>query len=178
MPQTVGARTTSTDKDQEMDRSAAARAEQIRAGRERLLKMRVGAAPLVEASETEQAPDYAALLAAAHHETALAVRQARLAWRTALICAACVAIGIGVGAWGGVKVFRKFNRDTIDMERLAAEARTQRELSGIIAEERDMLRADLSEAREAKARIEGQLFGQSAAHAPTAQPADPERAQQ
>jgi hypothetical protein len=178
MAQTVGARTTATDKDPETDRPTAARAEQIRAGRERLMKLRVGAAPLEEASETDQAPDAMALLAAARHETALAVQQAKMAWRTALICAFCVAIGIAAGVWGGVKVVRKINRDTIEIERVAAEARTQRELSGIIAEERDMLRADLAEAREAKARIEGQLIGQSAAHAPSAQPAETDRAQQ
>src|SRR5689334_2806561 len=122
MPQTVGARTTATEKDQEKDRTTAARAEQIRAGRERLLKMRVGTAPSEVASEAELAPDAVALIAAARHETALAVQQAKVAWRTALVCAACVAIGMAVGAWAGVKVVRKVNRDTIDMERIAAEA--------------------------------------------------------
>ncbi|HEX4796029.1 MAG TPA: hypothetical protein VH370_19735 [Humisphaera sp.] len=191
MPQIVGARTTATEKGQEMDRATVERAEQIRAGRERLLKLRVSAgsgvsaAPGIGAGAADEKAqigddisDAEALLAAARHETALAVQQAKMAWRTALICAFCVAFGIGAGAWAGVKVVRKINRDTVEMERVAAEARTQRELSGIIAEERDMLRADLAEAREAKARIEGQLIGQSGAHAPTVQPVESDRAQQ
>ena len=108
-----------------MDRPAAARAEQIRAARERLTKLRLGAGPADEIFQIDDdASDAEALLAAARHETALAVQQAKMAWRTALICAFCVALGIGAGAWAGVKVFRKINRDTIEMERIAAEART------------------------------------------------------
>ena len=126
MPQIVGARTTATEKGQEMDRATVERAEQIRVGRERLLKLRVSAgsgvsaAPGIGAGAADEKAqigddisDAEALLAAARHETALAVQQAKMAWRTALICAFCVAFGIGAGAWAGVKVVRKINRDTV-----------------------------------------------------------------
>jgi hypothetical protein len=175
MPQTVGARTKNVENDELAGRTTASRAEQLRAGRERLMQLRIRSADVDTA--VEETSDMGALLLAAQHEAAAARLQARMAWRTAWICAACVAIGMAAGAWGGLKVYRKLTRDTIDMERLAADARTQRELSGIIAEERDMLRADLTDAREAKARVEGQFMALTGSRPQNSPPADSERAQ-
>lgn len=157
--------------DEPIERSLSARAEELRARRDRLMQLHLDTndeeAEIHADTNDPAEPSPAEMLAVARLEVDHARRQTRIAHRVLWLAIGCTTVLIAAAACASFLVMHKLNRDSIEIERATAQLRAQRELSSLIAEERDTLRVDLLKAHVARARAEGQLSALTGVRAPT-----------
>src|SRR2546423_717609 len=126
MPQRNRAGAQALQSDELTVRSLAARAEELRARRDRLMQLQIDtdeeAGDIRDVEEPQPESNVAELVALARLEAQHARQKARTAARFGWIAIGCMSVTVAGGAWASIQVFHKLNRDAVEIERSTAQA--------------------------------------------------------